>query len=189
MLCSLSPHIRAWWGNPPMFPSTSVGWSGLSCFSLAICGPDAHGCREGSIIRTAQTTSKSNSCSTAPSSPWSCPGAALWKLWRAEAVRAPTHAHSVCGPRRRFAGARAICKPDQCNFVYYIGQCCTILAICTIYKYSVNMYNMYNKNFNVVHKIECNFEQYSEQYCVQFGTILPNILCTILTNILYNIKY
>ena len=28
MLCSLSPHISTWWGNPPMFPSTSVGWSG-----------------------------------------------------------------------------------------------------------------------------------------------------------------
>ena len=37
MLCSLSPHIGTWWGNPLMFPSTSVGWSGLSCFSLAIC--------------------------------------------------------------------------------------------------------------------------------------------------------
>ena len=24
MLCSLSPHIRTWWGNPPMFPSTRV---------------------------------------------------------------------------------------------------------------------------------------------------------------------
>ena len=29
-----------------MFPSTRVGWSGLSCFSLAICGPGAHGCRD-----------------------------------------------------------------------------------------------------------------------------------------------
>ena len=31
-----------------MFPSTRVGWSGLSlsCFSLAICGPRAHGCRD-----------------------------------------------------------------------------------------------------------------------------------------------
>ena len=42
-----------------MFPSTSVGWSGLSCFSLAICGPGAHGCREGPITRTARTTSRS----------------------------------------------------------------------------------------------------------------------------------
>ena len=37
-------------------------------------------CREGPITRTAQTTSKSNSCSTAHSIPWSCPGAALWNL-------------------------------------------------------------------------------------------------------------
>ena len=76
IFCSLSPHIRTWWGNHPMFPSTSVGWSGLSCFSLAICGPGAHGCREGPFTRTARTTSKSNSCSTAPSSPWFrvCPG-------------------------------------------------------------------------------------------------------------------
>ena len=34
MLCSLSPHIRTWWGNPPMFPSISVGWSGLGVFLL-----------------------------------------------------------------------------------------------------------------------------------------------------------
>ena len=74
------PHIRTWWGNPPMFPSTRVGWSGLSCFSLAICGPGVHGCRAGPITRMARTTSRSNSCSTVPSSPWSCPGAALWKL-------------------------------------------------------------------------------------------------------------
>ena len=47
------PHIRTWWENPPIFPSTSVGWSGLSCFSLAICGPGAHGCQEGPITRTA----------------------------------------------------------------------------------------------------------------------------------------
>ena len=51
-----------------MFPSTRVEWSGLSCFSLAICGPGAHGCLEGPITRTARTTSKSNSCSTVPSS-------------------------------------------------------------------------------------------------------------------------
>ena len=80
MLCSPSPHLRTWWGNPPMFLPTSVGWSGLSCSSLAICGPGAHGCREGPIASMAQTTSKSKSCSTAPSSPWSCPGAALWNL-------------------------------------------------------------------------------------------------------------
>ena len=34
-----------------------------------------------------QTTSKFNSCSTAPSSPWTCPGAALWKLWACTAVQ------------------------------------------------------------------------------------------------------
>ena len=40
-----------------MCPLTSVGWSGLSCFSLAICCPGAHGCLEGPITRTARTTS------------------------------------------------------------------------------------------------------------------------------------
>ena len=97
MLCSLSPHIRTWWGNPLMFPSTSVGWSGLSCFSLAICGPGAHGCREGPTTRTARTTSRSNSCSTAPSSPWSCQGAALWKLWACRGCTSP-HPRPLKGP-------------------------------------------------------------------------------------------
>ena len=61
-----------------------------------------------------------------------------------------------------------ICKPDLCNFVCNIEQCCTILAKCTIYKNSCNMYNMYNINDNIVHKIACNIEQYGEQYYVQF---------------------
>ena len=112
MLCSLSPHIRTWWQNHPlMFPSTRVGWSGLSCFSLAICGPGAHGCREGPITCTARTTSKSNSCSTAPSSPWSCQWAALWTLW---ACRSCTHPHPrpfCLWPRRQCAGARALDVP------------------------------------------------------------------------------
>ena len=89
MLCSLSPRIRMWWGNTPMFSSTRVGWSGLSCFSLAICGPGAYSCREGPITRAARTTSKSNSCSTAPSSPWTCQGAALWKLWACRGCTRP----------------------------------------------------------------------------------------------------
>ena len=98
-----------------MFPSTRVGWSGLSCFSLAICGPGAHGCREGPITRTARTTSKSNSCSTAPSSLTRvlqhlrahdpANGLPYGSYGRAEAVRALTHAHSVCGPRRQWARA------------------------------------------------------------------------------------
>ena len=40
MLCSLPPHIRTLWGNPMMSQLKSVGWSGLSCFSLA---SQAHG--------------------------------------------------------------------------------------------------------------------------------------------------
>ena len=60
------------------------------------------------------------------------------------------------------------CKPDLCIFVYNIGQFCARLEICTIFKNSCNMYNMYNTNVNIVHKIACNIEQYGEQYNVQF---------------------
>ena len=73
--------------------------------------PRAHGCREGPITRTARTTSKSNSCSTAPSSPWSCQWAALWTLW---ACRSCTHPHPrpfCMWPRRQCAGARALDVP------------------------------------------------------------------------------
>ena len=52
--------------------------------------------------------------------------------------------------------ALLVCKPDLCNFVCNIEQYCTILAICTIYKNSCNMYNMYNINVNIVHQIACN---------------------------------
>ena len=65
-------------------------------------------------------------------------------------------------------GRARICKPDLCNFVCNIEQYCTILAICTIYKNSCNMYNMYNIDVNIVHKIACNIEQYGEQYYLQF---------------------
>ena len=39
MLCSLSPHISTHWGYPLISPLKRVGWSGLSWFSLASCGP------------------------------------------------------------------------------------------------------------------------------------------------------
>ena len=73
-----------------MFPSTSVGWSGLSCFSLAICGPGAHGCRAGPITRTARTTSRSNSCSTAPLSPWVLPGGGFMEAMGVQKLYEPS---------------------------------------------------------------------------------------------------
>ena len=61
---------------------TVYGWS-MRIGSTTLCSSTC----QPSITRTARTTSKSNPCSTAPSSSWSCPGAALWKLW---ACRSPT---------------------------------------------------------------------------------------------------
>ena len=71
--------------DPPMSPLTSVVWSGLSCFSLAICGPWADGSQKESITRMAWTTPKF----TAPSSPWFCPEAALWKLRACRSCTSP----------------------------------------------------------------------------------------------------
>ena len=70
-------------------------------------------------------------------------------------------------PKSKLRPFKIICKPDLCNFACNIKQFCTILAICTIYKNLCNMYNMYNINVNIVHKIACNIEQYNEQYYVQ----------------------
>ena len=47
------------------------------------------------ITHTARTTSKSNLCSTAPSSPWSCQWAALWKLWASRSCTRP-HPRPFC---------------------------------------------------------------------------------------------
>ena len=116
MLCSLSPHIRTWWGNPPMFLSTSVGWSGLSCFSLAICGPAWQGrtaaekaqlqVRPGRHPGPDPTRVLQHLRAHGPAR-----GRPYGSYGRAEAVRALTHAHSVCGPRRRCAGPRALDAP------------------------------------------------------------------------------
>ena len=64
--------------------------------------------------------------------------------------------------QRRSEAMANICKPCRlCNFMCNMEQFFTILAICTISKYSCNMYNMYNINVNIVHKIACNIEQYN----------------------------
>ena len=111
MLCSLSPHIRTWWGNPPIFPSTRVGWSGLSCFSLAICA------------RLPRRANYTYYCpddiqvqlvfySTFPHGPAN--GRPYGRYGRAEAVRTVTHPHPrpfCLWPRRQCAGARALDVP------------------------------------------------------------------------------
>ena len=114
MLCSLSPYPFVV-GESSDVPLDQCWVVRPQLFSLAICGPGAHGCRAGPITPTARTTSESNSCSTAPSSPWSCPGAALWKLWACRSCMSP-HSRQFCvwasaPPRRRCAGARALDSP------------------------------------------------------------------------------
>ena len=82
MLSSRSPNISMRWGNPPISPLTSVGWSGLSCFSLAICSPwqpkranYTCGADDIQVQLVFYRTFKARSLS-----PWFCQEEALWKL-------------------------------------------------------------------------------------------------------------
>ena len=113
----------------------------------------------------------------------------MWRLKRGLWSQSHNYTEFTPGFRVKFKLplAAMICKPDLCNFVCNIEQYCTILAICTIYKNSCNMYNMYNINVNIVHKIACNIEQYGEQYYVQFWSICSIILSAISRNILCDI--
>ena len=133
--------------------------------------------------------------------PW-LPGKLRVRLWLINHYSGRDRHHSLSFWRpgcRRGAPGRVppsptgtpICKPDLCNFVCKIEQYCIILAICTIYKNSCNMYNMFNMIVNMVSKIACNIEQYCEQYYVQSWTtwIYSIILCAISRNILCNIKH
>ena len=109
-MCSPPPHISARstarWGNPTMPTLKSVGWSGLSCFSLAIFGPGPGA--EG----TARQPKRANytygahhiqvqlvfySRDLRARGP-ARPGAALWKLWACRSGKSPhPHPSSMSG--------------------------------------------------------------------------------------------
>ena len=57
-----------------------------------------------------RTTSKFNSCSTSSSSPWSCQGEALWKLWASRSCTSPhPHPSSMWASQLMCWGARPWC--------------------------------------------------------------------------------